>query len=295
MPADGVPGGVAGGTVAVTDDAGLNVALARPALRIVSLSPGITELLFAAGAGEHVVAVSEFADFPAAARLLPRVARAQGIDLERIASLQPDLIVTWGSGYSPTLLAALRRLGCPVYVLEVRKLETVASSLERLGLLTGTAPQADAAAAAFRARLAGLRRAYAQRATVRVFYQAWDNPVMTLSGAHLVSEVLQTCGAQNVFAALAPLVATVDIEAVLAARPQLIASAEAGAVDHGALAAWRRYPQLPAVANGQLVTLDADLLDRGSPRILDATLDLCRHVEQARNAMHQARDSAPSR
>lgn len=265
---------------AVRDDAGALVALPRPAQRIVSLSPGITELLFTAGAGARIVATSEHADYPEAARRLPRVSRAQGIDLERIAALRPDLIVTWGSGYSAALLDALRRLGVPIYVHEPRSLEAIASSVERLGTLAGT--NAAPAAAAFRARLAQLRLRYGARPPVTVFYQVWGNPLMTLSGRHVASEVLRTCGARNVFDDLEPLVATVDIEAVLARRPQLILAAEPGGADRGALERWRNYPQLPAVAGGHLLTLDADLLDRGSVRILDAAAVLCAAVEAVR-------------
>jgi iron complex transport system substrate-binding protein len=267
--------------LSVRDDAGLTVALAHPARRIVALSPGITELLFDLGAGDAVVAVSEYSDTPPAARALPRVARAQGIDLEAIAALHPDLVVAWGSGYPPALLEGLRRLGVPVYVHEPRTLEAVADAAERLGTLAG-APRAPALAADYRTRLAALRRRYAGRRRVRVFYQVWASPLMTLSGRHLVSEALRACGARNIFEDVLPLVATVDPEAVLAARPELIVTGEAGGVDHGALDLWRSHPELPAVANGQLVTLDADRMDRGALRVLDATAALCAAVDQAR-------------
>jgi len=265
----------------VIDDSGQALNLARPAERIVSLSPGITELLFSLGAGERIVAASEFSDYPPAARSVPRVARAQGIDLERIAALRPDLIVVWGSGYAPALLEALRRLAVPVYVHEPRTLEAIATAIERLGDLTAS-DRATAIAADFRARLAALRWRYAARATVRAFYQVWANPIMTLSGKHMVSEVMRTCGASNIFSDLGPLVATVDVESVIAARPEIIIAAEPGGVDRGALDAWRRYPQLPAVANAHLVTLDADELDRATVRILDAIAALCEQVDRAR-------------
>jgi iron complex transport system substrate-binding protein len=267
----------------VTDDSANTVHLTRPAQRIVSLSPGITELLFSVGAGAQIVGVSAFSDFPAAARTLPQVSRAQGIDLERIAALHPDLIVTWGSGYSPALLDALRSLHVPVYVLEPRTLESIARSIERLGLLTGSAG-APGVASAFRERLRALRQRYAGRDAVRVFYQVWNSPIMTLSGGHIASEVMRTCGARNIFEDLAPLVATVDAEAVIAAQPQILLTAEPGGRDNGALDGWKRFAQIPAVAARRLVTLDADALDRGSLRVLDATQALCEFVERARSS-----------
>jgi len=276
---------LAGGPAAraVVDDAGNPVNLGHAPERIVSLSPGITELLYAIGAGDRVVGVSEFSDFPPQARSLPRVARAQGIDLERIAALRPDLIIIWGSGYSPALLAALRRLALPLYVHEPRSLESIASAIERLGELT-QAQGAPAVAATFRKRLAALRQQYAGRSTMRAFYQVWASPVMTLSGKHLVSDVLRTCGARNIFEDLAPLVATVDTEAVIAAHPQIIITAEAGGKDLGALDGWRKYPDIPAVASAMLITLDADRIDRAAVRILDETQNLCETIERARHA-----------
>lgn len=265
----------------VTDDSGATVHLASPARRIVSLSPGITELLFSVGAGGQIVGVSAYSDYPAAARSLPQVSRAQGIDLERIAALHPDLIVTWGSGYSPALLEALRSLAVPVYVLEPRTLESIARSIENLGLLAGSASAPDVARQ-FRERLSALRQRYAARSAVRIFYQVWHSPLMTLSGGHVASEVMRTCGARNVFEDLAPLVATVDTEAVVARQPQILLTAEPGGVDHGALDGWKRFAQIPAVSAQQLVTLDADALDRGSVRVLDATQALCEVVEKVR-------------
>lgn len=265
----------------VIDDAGSTLALAHAAQRIVSLSPGITELLFGLGAGAQLVAVSEFSDTPDAARRLPRVARAQGIDLERIAALHPDLIVAWGSGYSPALLEALQRLGVPVYVHEPRSLEGIASAIERLGVLSG-APAAAAQAAQLRERAQALRARYGGRRVVPAFYQVWREPLMTLTGRHLTSELMELCGARNIFASLAPLVATVDIESVIAARPELIFTAESGGTDRGALDFWRAYPQVPAVAHARLATLDADALDRATLRVLDATQALCEQVDAAR-------------
>ena len=117
---------------------------------------------------------------------------------------------------------------------------------------------------------------------MRAFYQVWPQPLMTLSGRHVISEALAVCGARNVFEALAPLVPTVSPEAVIAADPQIILSGEPGAVDHGALDFWKRYPFVAAVARGQLVTLDSDRIDRPTPRMLQEVQRLCEKVEAAR-------------
>lgn len=274
--------------ITVTDDSGLPVTLAQPAQRIVALSPHITEQLYAIGAGERIVGTTDHADHPPAARQIPRVARAHSIDLERVAALQPDLIVVWGSGFPPTLLEALRRLGPPVYVNEPGALDSIATSMQRLGALTA-GPQAEAAASAFRQRIAALRERHAGRAPVRVFYQVWQQPLMTLSGRHVLSEAIALCGGRNVFADLTPVAPQVSIEAVLAADPQLIATAEPDARNRGALDAWRRYAGLAASRLGQFATLDANTLNRHTPRMADAIGTLCARIDDARQAVAQQR------
>ena len=266
--------------VTVTDDSGQRVELAQPAQRIVSLAPHLTEQLFAIGAGDRIVGTSEFSDYPDAARALPRVARAHSVDLERVAAARPDLILIWGSGYPPATVDAVRRLGVPLFVSEPAKLADIATSLERLGVLTGH--PGTAAANTYRARLAELRERYQGRREVRVFYQVWSEPLMTLGGRHVVSEAIALCGGRNVFAQLTPIAPHVSAEAVLAADPEIIITAEPGGRPSGALAQWQRFKGLTAVRRGQLVTLDADRINRHVPRIVDEISVLCAAIDRAR-------------
>lgn len=277
----------AGASITVTDDSGRTVMVVQPARRVVALAPHITEQLYAIGAGERIVGTTDHADHPPAAQQIPRVARAHSIDIERVAALQPDLIVVWGSGFPPTLVEALRRLGAPVYINEPGALDSIATSMQRLGLLTA-APQADDAARAFRQRIAALRERFAGRTPVRVFYQVWQQPLMTLSGRHVLTEAMTLCGGRNVFADLSPIAPQVSIEAVLAADPQLIATAEPDARASGALDPWRRHAALSATRLGQFATLDANTLNRHSPRMAEAIGSLCERIEDARQAV--ARD-----
>ncbi len=264
------------------DDAGQRVTLAAPAQRIVALGPHITEQLFAIGAGDRIVGTTEYADFPPAAQRIRRVARAHSVDLEAVAALQPDLVILWGSGFPPAVAAALRRLQVPVYVNEPGALDSIATSMERLGELTGQATSAAAAAAQFRQRIGMLRERYAGRAPVRVFYQIWQQPLMTLSGRHVLSEAIRVCGGRNVFESLTPIAPQVSSEAVLAADPQLIATAEPDARPSGALDAWRRFGGLTAVRLNQLVTLDANKLNRHAPRLAEEAGVLCERIDAAR-------------
>ncbi|MGH8799271.1 MAG: helical backbone metal receptor, partial [Casimicrobiaceae bacterium] len=157
---------------------GAAVELAAPARRIVSLAPSATELLFAAGAGERVIAASDPADWPPEAKRLPRVGDARSLDLERIVSLKPDLAVAWPY-VAPAQIERLRALGVPVYSSDPHTPEAIAADIERLGALAGTAAVANAAAARFRSRLAALRERERGAAPLRVFYEIWDQPLYT--------------------------------------------------------------------------------------------------------------------
>lgn len=268
--------------VAAVDDAGTRIELAAPARRIVSLAPHLTEQLYAVGAGARIVGTTEHADYPPEARRIERVGRAHSVDIERIAALKPDLIVVWGSGFAPATLEALRRLGAPVFVSEPRTLADIGASMQRLGALSGG--DGSASAAAFNAKVEALRAQYAGRTPVRVFYQVWATPLMTLSGKHVVSEAIALCGGKNVFAELTPVAPTLSVEAVIARDPQLIVTAEPGARPGDGLALWQRFPTLSATRHGQFATLDADRINRHGPRLADEIGALCAAIERTRSA-----------
>jgi len=271
-----------GGPPTVVDDAGREVGLAAHANRIVSLAPHLTELLFAAGAGARLVGVSEYSDYPAEAARLPGVGGGAGLDLEAIIALRPDLVVAWQSGNSPAQLATLERLGLTVFYSEPRQIDDIATSLERLGALAGTAGQAAAAAQAFREQVRLLAGKYADRQPVSVFYQIWERPLMTVNGGHMISAWLRLCGATNVFAGLPELASAVALEAVLAADPEVIIAGRYPGKGDAWQQAWRAWPRLRAVADGHLYTVPADMMERQTPRALLAAGELCEYVERAR-------------
>ena len=268
--------------VTVQDDRGNTVSLARPAERIVSLAPHATELLFAAGAGSRMVGAVDWSDFPPAAREVPRVGSYVQPDLERIVALKPDLVVAWYSGNEPRLVERLRALGYPVYVSEMRALEEVPAGIERLGRLAGTDAAASRAAADFRARRDRLQTSYAAGVPVRVFYQIWDKPLMTINNEHLITRVMELCGGRNVFGDLPTLTPHLDVEGVLVANPQAIVASGMGEARPDWLDHWRRWPDLTAVKNGHLFFVPPDFLQRPTPRILDGAQQMCEALEQVR-------------
>jgi iron complex transport system substrate-binding protein len=284
--------------VTVTDDGGQRVSLPAPARRVIALSPSLTELVFAAGGGQRLVGVAEHSNYPEAARTLPRIGDALSFQIERLLALDPDLIVAWQQGNNPRQLERLAALGIPIYYSQINRLEDVATTLERLGLLLDS--PGKAAADDFRHRLASLRPA--GTSPVRVLYQVWPQPLMTVNSRHVISDLIGRCGGVNVFADQAALVPQVGFEAAIAAAPEAIiaagatgrsdaagvaASAGGGAANAedprgGPLEQWRRYPAIPAVAHGFLFLVDGDAISRPGPRLLEAGAEICRQLDQVR-------------
>ncbi len=274
----------AGGSAAisVTDDSGRKLTLARPAQRIISLTPHMTELLFAAGAGERVVGTVEYSNYPAAAERIQRIGDSAQLDLERIVALKPDLIVVWKNGNAQRQLDKLLRLGVPVFYNEPRRLADIARAIEQLGRLAGTESIATPAASAFIRRAAELERRYAGRTPVTVFFQIWDKPLLTVNADHLISDVIRLCGGQNVFAGVTHLTPEISTEAVLALNPEAIVGVTGEAGQAEALEQWKKWPRVTAVARRNLFFIDSDLISRNAPRVLDGAGQLCAHLEAAR-------------
>ena len=265
----------------VVDDTGATVTLAAPAQQIVSLAPHATELLFATGAGNRIVGVMSDSDFPPAAKRIPIVGNVNALDLERILSLRPDLIVTWPYT-TPAQVGLLRAQGIPVFTTDPRTIDGIALDLERLGSLVGRSDLANETARRLRARLAALAQRAAGKRLVGTFYQVSDVPLYTVGGQHLISQALALCGARNVFGSLDLPAPEVGVEAVLAARPEAIVAGTAGAAVPTWLNDWRRWRELPAVRADKLFVVDANLLHRSGPRFVEGVEQLCDVIERAR-------------
>lgn len=268
--------------IVLRDDTQTEIRLTVQARRIVSLAPNITEVVYAAGAGDKLVATVDFSDYPAAAKKLPRVGSYARVDIEAVAALRPDLVLAWDSGNPPAAVAQLRKLGIPVFVTEPKTLDDVARDLERYATLAGTEAAGKAAARAFRNRLAGLETQYATRRPVRVFYEVWDEPLMTVNGKQIISDVMRLCGGTNIFADLPALAPTVSVEAVLAANPDAIIAGGMGERNAAWLEPWKKWPRLKATAQGNLFFIDPNLLQRHTPRLLDGADQMCAKLEEAR-------------
>jgi iron complex transport system substrate-binding protein len=265
--------------VSAVDDSGHTITLPSPATRIISLAPHATELLFAAGAGTALVGVSEFSDYPEAAKRIPSVGSSMQLDLERIVALKPDLVIAWKSGNNARQLSRLRALGLTVFDSEPRSFDDIASSLERLGALAGS-NEGRSQATKFRLTVKTLRQRYTKRSPVTVFYQIWPAPLMTLNDRHFVSEAIRLCGGVNVFGTLPSVAPTISREAVVKADPDVIfiSDERQEAIDR-----WRDFTRMKAVKHGTLFRIDGGAMNRPGPRLADASITLCERIDQARS------------
>ncbi len=246
--------------------------------RIISVAPNLTELLFAAGAADQIVGVSEYSDYPEAARALPRIGDAFRLDYERIVALAPTIAVIWETGTPAGVADRLESLGIRVVRIPTRRLDDIAAALLELGKLARNEPVAAAAAAEFRRRVEELRTRYRDRPKLRVFIEIDDAPLFTVGGSHLISEIVELCGGTNVFADSATLALPVDMESVLVRAPQLILSTD----DGDPVEYWARFGGLEAVAGGNVYRAPADALARPSPRIAEGAADVCARLDEAR-------------
>jgi len=268
--------------VAVLDDEGTLVRLAAPAQRIISLSPHLAENVYSAGAGNALIATVAFSDYPTKARSLPRIGSFNALDIERIITLKPDLVLAWGSGNGTQRVEQLRRLGLTVFVSEPLKLDDIASLIERLGILAGTADAAWPVASLYRQTIDGMRSHYRGKRKVSVFYQIWDAPLMTINGNHMISDVIRLCSGRNVFSELKVLAPQISTEAVIKADPEVIIASGAAGEHPEWLKSWKKWRSIQAVKRRQLYALDPDIIQRQTMRLLMGATQLCAILEDVR-------------
>jgi iron complex transport system substrate-binding protein len=272
---------VAPGAVIVPDDTGRTLTLPSTPTRIISLAPGATEMLFAAGAGQHVIATVQYSDEPAAAKQVPRIGDVVAIDMEKLVALRPEVAVVWPGGGNPAQIEEIGRMGIPLYRQQVNTLVDIPVSLRRLGVLAGTSAIAEQAARNIEARLATLSHTYERGRHPSVLLQVWNHPVYTVGGTHLMSDALRLCGARNVFGDLRDLGPAVDVEAVVARNPDIIVAAAPPGAGKEWLADWRRFTTLRAVRTGNLIAFEDQRLTRLGPSVVTATEALCKVLASA--------------
>lgn len=266
----------------VDDSLGREFILEKPAMRLVSLAPHLTEVAFAAGAGPQLIGAVTYSDYPEAAKDILRVGSYDNVSYETLIALNPDLVLAWRSGNGDEVIARLESLGFTVYVDESKKLEDIPHSLRTIGELTGNAATAEAAAQVFLQKLSKLRDTYSNQKKISVYYQIWNEPLLTLNGDHLISDVVRLCGGRNVFAESPALVSRISVESVIRADPHVVIASGMDKARPEWLDEWREWPSMTAVKNNQLYFIPPDLLQRHTPRIIEGASLMCNKLGIAR-------------
>ncbi len=270
--------------VQALDARGITVRLQQPARHIITLAPNLTELAFAAGAGERLVGVARFSDYPPEARKIPLVSDAVQFDIERMLTLRADLVLAWQGGTPTEAIARIERAGLQVFVAGAAGLDDIARNMTAIAHLAGTAAAGSIARAAFDADLRLLRARRSSGTPVRVFYEIWGRPLMTVNNAHLISEIIGLCGGINVFGDQRPLTPEVSREALLAARPDIVLGGGSADTPAAFAARWAAMPQPLNVLPARY--LSPDLMQRPTPRILEGARQVCTYLDGVRSARH---------
>ncbi|MDM3871410.1 cobalamin-binding protein [Porticoccus sp. W117] len=276
---------VAQAEIRMNDDLGHELVLTKPAQRVISLAPHITEALFEVGAGDLIVGAVDYSDYPEAAKQIPRVGSNKDVSYETVVSLKPDLVLAWNSNGGDKIIRRLKALGIPVFVDDPKTLDDVGDILGQFGELTGRKTQGRVAQQRYRQRLGELRNANSNKPPLTVFYQVWHQPLMTLNGDTLISDIIEMCGGVNSFADAIPIVPRLNVESVITADPQVIVASGMGKARPEWLDDWLEWPIMQAVQNDQLYFVEPDILHRHSPRILLGAAQMCEHLDKARAAL----------
>ncbi len=277
-----------GSPVSVIDDTGTRITLPEPAKRIVSLSPHNTELLFAIGAGDKLVGVVDYSDYPEQAKSIANVGGYSKLNIERIVSLRPDLVVGWHSGNLARSLEKLKKLGLTLYLTEPEGLADIINSMRKLAILTDTQTSAQQAIDKFEGTINQLKQQNTNKQKIKVFYQVWEEPLYTLGGTHFSNEIFQLCQVENIFYDIKEKAPIVSVESIIQRNPDFIITGKR----HGERSleqwqnTWAKWTQMTAVKYQQLYFVDADIFTRSSPRAALAAERLCAIANNVRQTLY---------
>ena len=254
--------------------------------RIITVAPHLSEVVEAAGGANRLISVSAYSNFPESVKKLPITSDARSIDLEKMKSLRPDLIIYWRGGTPESQIESIKKTFTSIQVVSVepKKLTDIANDIETIGKLLGTETIAKKNADAFRAQIIELKHQYQNKnkRKVKVFYQVWAQPLMTLNQDHLIADIINICGGEQLFAKEKLLVPTVSREAVVKANPEIIFTAVDTQQMKTDWSMWSSIPQLAATQRKAFIDIDGDMISRPSTRIMQGAKKICSEIDKIR-------------
>jgi iron complex transport system substrate-binding protein len=269
-------------TVELTDFTGRKISMEKPAKKIIALAPHVVENVFSAGAGDKLIGVFQYSNYPEAAKQIEIVGGYEKTNLEKIIELDPDLIIAWQSGNSHSSIQRLIELGYTVYIDQADSLQDVAKSIRDIGVMTGHSETAELVASNYLEQLEKVQEQYQEASRVSSFYQVWNSPLQTISGNHIISDAIEICGGTNIYAdefAVAPII---NIESVLERDPEAIIASGMSSARPEWLDEWLQWDSLTAVENGNLFHVNPDHIQRHTVRLLKGIKSICQQLDIAR-------------
>jgi iron complex transport system substrate-binding protein len=261
---------------------GREVALAAPPGRIVSLVPSVTEVIYALGGEARLAGVTDFCDFPPAARRKPRVGGMVNPSLETLVALRPDLVIATDEGNREETFAELRRLRIPVYLVHANRVAEMLDLIARLGELTGRQAAVDPVVRGLERRIEAVRRAVAPFPRPRVLYALWPEPLIVPGRASMLTELIALAGGESITAAAGDAYPRFSLEAAVARAPEVIILADhstgASTAGRPSPERWRQLTSVPAIRAGRLHSVDLSVLHRYGPRLADGLETLARII-----------------
>ncbi len=270
-------------SISVEDDSGSTIILTKPAKRIIALAPHIVENVYSAGAGDLLVASVNYANYPPEAEKLPKVGGYNKFNIEAIAALKPDVIFAWQSGTPDHFFEKLKQLGIPLYLDEPSTIKEVANSIRNIGILTGRNDVAEKAAQVHLQDLAKLKKTQANKKPIKVFYQVWDDPLYTINGKQIISDVLRLCGGINIYASESIKAPIISLESLIERDPDVIMTGSTHKSSDEALGRWKTWSSMSAVKHNNLFVVNADIVSRHTARIIQGAESVCEKFDIARD------------
>tara|TARA_B110000037_G_scaffold208407_1_gene256456 strand:- start:5071 stop:5973 length:903 start_codon:yes stop_codon:yes gene_type:complete len=262
--------------IRVIDDLGEEVVLLKPARRVISLAPHITELIYSLGAEKQIVGTVKYSDYPPKASTLPRIGDAFSLNIESVLALKPDLIIAWHTGGNNRPIERLRSLGLPVYTNEAKSLAGIGEAIIDIATLLGKKERGFALQQEFVTALENSR--VVKKSSPVIFFQISDQELYTVSSEHLIGQAINHCGGKNLFSDISPNVSQVNQEMILANQPDVIVVTQRPGSESAWVKTWRGFTG----TQYQVDTIDPDLISRPSLRMLDGIKAICEIVNGAR-------------
>lgn len=265
-----LPGGAWAATV--IDQAGRSVEVPDFPRRVVSLAPSLTEIVYAIGREDRLVGATQYSNEPPPARDLPRVGSYVKLDLEKIIALKPDLCLGIKDGNPLSVVQRIEALGIPVYVIDPHDLAGIAEVVERLGALLGAKDRATAITSDMRSRIARINRLVAGTPErPGVFFQIDAAPIISAGLGTFIDELISLAGGRNLAVKAGVAYPRYNWEEIITLAPQvaIVASMAGGYSVEDLKGGWLRWPQIPAVRDGRVHVVEADLIDRPTPRLVE--------------------------